>query len=137
MRLALPHNAKARSLRLRRKRVLPRLEALEDRTLLAVTLTGVPNYEPQGPGPIVGGQANVSHDEVAGAINVIAVDPLNSAHVYVATVNGGIWETSNADAVDHNGLLGSSPGHVDWAPLTDQFPSLSVDSLVRSSRPRQ
>ena len=130
MRGALSPAAKARSLYQRRKRVLPRLEALEDRTLLAVTLTGIPSFTPEGPGPIVGGQADVTHDEVAGAINVIAVDPLNSAHVYVATVNGGIWETVNADAVDHNGFLGSSPGHVEWSPLTDQFPSLSIDALA-------
>jgi hypothetical protein len=124
----------AQSLRKRRRWgcYLPRLEALEDRTLLAspVQLSGFPFYDQQGPGPITGGQADVHHNEVIGAVNAIAIDPSNAAHAYVAAVNGGIWETTNLDAVDHNGFLGLSPGHVDWAALTDQYASLSVDSLA-------
>ncbi len=34
-----------------------RLEHLEERTLLAISLQGIPDYTQQGPGPIVGGQA--------------------------------------------------------------------------------
>ncbi len=64
---ARPRAARARSLRPDQKARPPRLEHLEERTLLAVTLTGIPSFIPQGPGPIVGGQSDVHHDEVAGS----------------------------------------------------------------------
>jgi uncharacterized repeat protein (TIGR01451 family) len=103
---------------------------LEDRTLLAVTLTNIPDYEIEGPGPITGGGADVHHDEVAGAINALAIDPSNPARIFIASTDGGIWRTDDADAVDDNGFLGLSPGHVHWFNLTDQYPSLSVESLA-------
>ena len=116
MRRARPRAAKARSLRPDQKRVLPRLEILEDRTLLAVTLTGVPSYEPQGPAPIVGGQSDVPGHAAAGAINAILQ---SGTSLFVGTVNGGVWRTDDPDA--------ASPH---WIPLTDQYPGLSIDSLA-------
>ena len=95
----------------------PALELLEDRRLLAITLQGIPDYVQQGPGPITGGQADVNDNQVAGAIN--AVVPVDANHLLVGTVNGGIWRTANATA-----------DHPEWAPLTDQYPSLSINSLV-------
>ena len=116
MRRARTPAAKPRSRRLDQKCVLPRLELLEDRTLLSFTLTGVPTYEAQGPAPIVGGQANVPHEEVVGAINA-AVGTSNA--MLVGTVSGGIWRTTDPGAL--------SPT---WTPMTDQYPSLSIGSLA-------
>lgn len=57
-----------------------------------------------------------------GAINAIAIDPSNPNIAYIATVNGGIWKTTNATA---NPPL--------WTQLTDtQLPALSINSLALS-----
>jgi hypothetical protein len=101
---------------------LPRLETLEDRTLLSIQLSGIPDYQQEGPGPITGGSASVQHDEAAGAINAIAI---NTTVAYAATTNGGIWKTTNLNVLD-----GSSQGQVQWTPLTDQNASLSIDSIA-------
>src|SRR5262245_40690462 len=74
----------------------------------------------QGPGPIINGQdAGITspqgNNPVAGAIEAVA--PLvttpnytgNADVIYVATVNGGVWKTTNATA--------ATPS---WTPLTDQ-----------------
>src|SRR5262249_29218337 len=93
----------------------PSLEALEDRTLLSVSLTNVPKWVDQGPGPI-GGVLNLFpkdindkgiQDEV-GAVESIAVAPVkaldNSTHyiVYAGTVNGGIWRAGFVDPITKN-----------------------------------
>jgi uncharacterized repeat protein (TIGR03803 family) len=96
---------------------LLRLESLEQRVLLAITLQGIPTYESQGPGPILNAQSDVPRNEVVGAVN--AVLPLDSNHVLIGTVNGGVWRTSNASA--------DVPT---WTPLTDQYPGLSINSLA-------
>src|SRR4029077_1292415 len=58
----------------------------------------------------------------AGAINAIATDPANANLVYVGTVNGVIWKTTNAIAANPT-----------WIPLTDlQLPALSIRSLAIS-----
>src|SRR5437762_2273854 len=130
MRRRLPPAAKAAPTPRRKIRFIPRLEILEDRTLLTVDpvmLTGIPDYEQQGPGPIVGGDAEDSQgDQVIGAINAILASDSN--HIFVGSVNGGIWRTDNADAVDESTTL--QPRHVRWVSLTDQYPSLSISSLA-------
>jgi parallel beta-helix repeat protein len=107
---------------------------LEDRTLLTVTLSGIPDYVTQGPGPIANGQSSVINSgvggaEVEGAIDAIAVDPSNSIVGLVGSVNGGIWKTTNLMAVFNNGGVNHT-GHDEWTPLTDQYPSLSINSLA-------
>ncbi len=76
----------------------------------------------QGPGPTQNGQVENlqggAGDLVDGAIHAIAVHPSNANILYVGAVNGGIWRTMNATAVNPT-----------WTPLTDQFPSLSISSL--------
>src|SRR5215469_4457919 len=105
-----------------------RLEPLERRTLLAITVQGIPSYQAEGPGPITGGQADVKpHNEVDGAVNAVVQTPKG---LLAGTVDGGIWLTTNPDAVDQGSFF--SPGHVEWTSQTDQFPSLSVDSLATS-----
>jgi hypothetical protein len=57
---------------------------------------------------------------VAGAINAIAASPTNPDLVYVGTVNGGVWKTTNA--------TNDSPH---WSPLTDRrLPALSIKLLA-------
>jgi hypothetical protein len=123
------------------RRPRPRLnwEPLENRTLLAVTETGIPDYQQQGPGPITGGNDNAAPSsvdtgnpfggsEVDGDIRAIAIDPNNSEVASVGAVNGGVWKTTNVNAVDGGGFL--TAGHDEWTPLTDQYPSLSIESLA-------
>src|SRR5437879_8419621 len=81
-----------------KNRALPGVECLEDRTLPSITLFGVPNWVPQGPGPII----DSSGSTVCGAISAIAPDPTNANNLYVGTVNGGIWHTTNATALSPN-----------------------------------
>ena len=106
---------------------LPRLESLEDRVVMSTT------WIQQGPGPILNGQdegisSALGNNPVAGAISDIAVGSTADI-VYVATINGGVWKTTNATAATPT-----------WLPLTDgaslaqagQFPSLSVESISLS-----
>ena len=93
----------------------------------AATVEGSPDFEQQGPQPREDGQASAyPDDEVSGAINAIVATSSNQ--IFVGTVNGGIWRTDNANAVDQSTLL--DPKHVRWVPLTDQFPGLSISSLA-------
>ena len=77
----------------------------------------------QGPGPILDGQTlGLLNNPVSGAINAIVVSPSDRDVVYVGTVNGGIWKTTNA--------TGDNPT---WIPLTDRrLPALSINSLAIS-----
>jgi|RhiMetdeSRZDD1v2_1073273.scaffolds.fasta_scaffold67718_1 hypothetical protein len=83
-----------------------------------------PTWVEQGPGPILFGSNTVipPNSPVSGAINAIVVSPTDPNLIYVGTVNGGIWRTTNGTAV--------SPT---WTPLTDQqLPALSINSLALS-----
>ena len=75
----------------------------------------------QGPAPITGGQAEnaAPNNEVSGAIRVVVAHPTDANRLYVGAVNGGIWRTSNALAVNPT-----------WTPLTDQQASLSIGGLA-------
>jgi hypothetical protein len=91
------------------------VEVIEPRLLLAS-----PTWTPEGPGPINngGGNLGIPNSPSIGAIRSIVVDPTNANTVYVASINGGIWKTT--DAQDANPI---------WTPLTDNMPSLSTSSL--------
>src|SRR6266481_8937904 len=84
-----------------------------------------PAWVEQGPGPIF--NVNIVEglpgpNPAAGAINAIVADPTTVDIVFVGTVNGGVWKTSNATAATPT-----------WTPLTDtQLPALSIDSLAMS-----
>ena len=79
----------------------------------------------QGPGPIINGQdvgLTNPTNPVSGAIIAIAPVPGDPTTVYVATVNGGVWKTSNATSTVPT-----------WTPLTDKaLPALSIQSLAIS-----
>jgi hypothetical protein len=106
------------------RRCFLRLEALEDR--LAPAGFGVANWVFQGPGPIVGsdGQTIMPDASVSGAINGLAINPTNPKQMYVATVNGGIWRTDNADM--------NNPTSIIWTPKTDQLGSLATAEIAFS-----
>src|SRR5580692_10232208 len=77
-------------------------------------------WRSQGAGPNTEGQVeNIDDREVEGAIKAVAVDPSNSTIVYVGSVNGGIWKTTNATAAKPN-----------WQQLTDSEQSLSIGALA-------
>src|SRR4051812_11975001 len=105
----------------RTKQIL--MEAMEQRTMMSVTLSGAPSWLSEGPGPIHGGQAferDTFTADVAGAVNAVATDVLNT-RAFIGTVNGGIWRTDNLTS-----------DHPNWIPLTDQLPSLSVGDVAIS-----
>src|SRR5207245_10923815 len=76
------------------------VERLEDRTLMAVSLTGVPSWVEQGPGPIIGGATSGlgPDNPVSGAVEAIAVRPGDPSTVFIGTTAGGIWRTNNINA---------------------------------------
>ena len=79
---------------------------------------------PVGPAPIQNGQEGnikdypgdpLTENEASGAINTVASQPGNADVIYVGTVNGGVWKTTNGTA--------SNPV---WTPLTDNQESASI-----------
>ena len=101
----------------------PIFEALESRILLSVDLIGVPDWVEQGPGPMQSAQVNVPPADFAtGAVESIAVNPNNTAQIYVGTVNGGVWRTDNADP--------ANPDATVWTPLTDLQASLAMGDIA-------
>src|SRR6476659_5042680 len=107
-----------------RKPFRPALENLEDRSVPAISVTGVPNWVERGPGPLLNGQVEgVIGAPVSGAIQTIAADPTDASTIFVGSVNGGIWRTTNASAASPN-----------WTPLIDDFPGLSIGAIAISPR---
>jgi Ca2+-binding RTX toxin-like protein len=107
-----------------------RLEPLESRIVPAITwsLSGQPNqgWAFQGPAPAINGQSvidvsAVRPNPITGAVNKVAVDPGNPNVAYAATVNGGVWKTTNF----------LDPGGVPtWMPKTDGMGTLSISSIA-------
>lgn len=88
-------------------------------SLLISSLLMAQSWYTIGPGPLHNGQnEGITDNPVIGAIHGIAPHPTNPDIIYVATVNGGIWKTSNATA--------SSPT---WTPQTDDQASLSMGDV--------
>ncbi len=78
-------------------------------------------WQPQGPSPILSGQVEGLEEQnnpVAGAIQTVAAHPTNANVLYVGTVNGGIWKTTNATSANPV-----------WTPQTDEQDSLSIGAL--------
>jgi hypothetical protein len=97
------------------------IERLEPRIVYSVTFAGVPAWVDQGPAPINSGQVVAPvNNAVAGAIEAIAVDPVDPTNtVFVGTVAGGVWRTSN--------FANATPT---WVPLSDNLESLYVGSVA-------
>lgn len=75
---------------------------------------------PQGPSPSLNGQTENIPDSnpVSGAIHVVQAHPTNADIVYIGSVNGGIWKTTNATS--------ASPT---WTNLTDSQASQSIGAI--------
>ena len=73
-----------------------------------------------GPGPTDNGQVEKisPNNDVSGAISAIAASPTNADVVYIGSVNGGVWKSTNAT---------SQLPH--WTPLTDTQVSQSINVL--------
>ena len=100
--------------------------------LLSATLERVPLWESQGPGPVTGGQTvGLIGNPVTGAVDAIAVHPTNSNIIYLGTVGGGVWKSTNAlhgvDGIDNDGD----------APITRNRPVFPGDSVSLRSMPLQ
>ena len=90
-------------------------------TIMAETTTVGPSWIAQGPGPIQNAPMviNVFPDnEGVGAIHTVLSVPTNADVLYVGTVNGGIWKTTNATSL--------SPS---WSQLTEKFRSTSIGAM--------
>jgi len=96
------------------------LEPLESRLLLSADLIGIPDWVDQGPAASINGQTSglAGPNPVTGAIEAIAPHPTNANVIYVSTVTGGIWRTTD--------------GGANWSPLTDQAASLSMSTIAYS-----
>ncbi len=93
--------------------------------------SGQTDFVGQGPTMTTGGQVMGMDNQgnpVAGAIQAVAVNPLNADQVFVGTVNGGVWRTDDINATQN--INGHNVPFPTWTPLTDQFPSLSISSLA-------
>jgi photosystem II stability/assembly factor-like uncharacterized protein len=77
-------------------------------------------WQPLGPAGIPDGQTYGSGPgstaTMAGRVPAIAVDPSEPDHVLVGTAAGGVWETRD--------------GGANWAPRTDDQPTLSIGALA-------
>ena len=98
------------------------LEPLEEKIVLSISVQGIPDWEEQGPGPILGGLVDLGGgDPVSGAVEALAAHPDNADILYAGTINGGVWRTFDATS-----------GSPHWEPLTDQMPSLSIADVALS-----
>ncbi|MCX7554705.1 hypothetical protein OS175_12515 [Marinicella sp. S1101] len=88
--------------------------------LFTVNQTMAQTLTKEGPSPFAGGQSEADNDNQVGAVNAIAAHPSNPDIIYIGTVNGGVWKTTNAT------VNTSNPS---WTSLTDFQASLSIQSL--------
>jgi photosystem II stability/assembly factor-like uncharacterized protein len=102
--------------RARRTRRSAEIERLEERQLLAGSITlNATSWTPVGPAPIVDGQVP-GRGPVTGRLAAVAADPSDPSAIYVAAAGGGIWKT-----VD---------GGQDWTPLTDNQSTMFMGALA-------
>ncbi|MEP7335513.1 MAG: hypothetical protein ABI717_07010, partial [Actinomycetota bacterium] len=86
---------------------------------------GAPQFQPLGP-HIHYGQTEgttIGQSPVAGALTVIALLPGSNDVAWVGSANGGIWRTDDLN------LAQTGLGEVEWTPLLDLGPSMSITAL--------
>jgi hypothetical protein len=77
-------------------------------------------WSAQGPAPAHNGSVqNVFNSPVTGAIDAVVAHPTDAATLWIGSVNGGIWKTTNATS-----------GNPTWAPQTDAAASLSISEIA-------
>lgn len=86
----------------------------------ASTINTNKKWKPQGPGPAVGGQSEnaAPDDSIVGAIHTVLAHPTNPQILYIGSVNGGVWKTTNAQS--------ATPS---WKPLTDTMATSAIGAL--------
>jgi parallel beta-helix repeat protein len=99
-------------------------DAAKGNVILSIAVVGNGNtWVSQGPDYIANGQTEgitgPPANPVVGAVTAAVVDPGNPNRMWVATVNGGVFRTLNAN----------NPGGPNWVALTDDQQSLSIQSL--------
>ena len=73
----------------------------------------------QGPSPTIGGQTEgITNAPVIGAVQTIIAHPQDDDILWIGSVNGGIWKTTNA--------TNASPT---WTAMGDAFSSLSIGAM--------
>jgi autotransporter-associated beta strand protein len=106
----------------KRQRSIFAISLLAGSASLWTALASAQDFQSQGPAPafgpatILGTADQPPNGTTSGAIQAIAISPLNSSTMFVGATNGGIWVTRNG---------GSS-----WQPLTEKKLSLSISSLA-------
>ncbi len=87
--------------------------------LLSIVAPGT--WIDQGPAPVQFAQVEnvVPNDQVNGAIHTVLAHPTNADILYIGSVNGGVWKTTNATALNPT-----------WVPQTDFQQSLSIGALA-------
>ncbi|HEX5758212.1 MAG TPA: hypothetical protein VF121_03365, partial [Thermoanaerobaculia bacterium] len=93
---------------------------------LPVAAYGQPPIDPgtkwkaQGPGPAVDGQIeNVPpNNDITGAIHTVLAHPTNANVLYIGSVNGGVWKTTNAQSLTPS-----------WTALTDTLATSAIGAL--------
>jgi hypothetical protein len=84
-------------------------------------------WRQEGPTPLTNcGVHALPFDDCTGAAQQTVVDPTNGA-IYLATVNGGIFKTTDSYA---NTIGANPPVPVHWNPLINNGPSLSMSALA-------
>jgi hypothetical protein len=87
----------------------------------AVLIGGVPTWQSMGPESATNGYVRLGSDTaderlVTGAIQDVAAHPTDSNVIYVATVNGGVYKTTD--------------GGAHWKALTSYLPTLSMSTIT-------
>lgn len=67
------------------------------------------------------GMVKVDNGQAVGAVNAVAIHPTNPDILYAASVNGGVWRTTNGTSATPT-----------WTPLTDAMPSLATSDVAFS-----
>ena len=76
----------------------------------------MPDWQQEGPGLIHSDLTTDAPFPQSGAVEALTVQPGNDDVLFAATVNGGVWRTTDAGKT--------------WEALTDEFPSLSFTSVA-------
>ena len=77
-------------------------------------------WTPLGPFSATSGQVEgMVNRPVTGAIHTVLAHPTNADILYIGSVNGGVWKSTNATSNQPN-----------WTPLTDSMPSQSIGALA-------
>lgn len=90
---------------------------LSARSALAGSTVNGATWFPVGPAPVTQGQAyGGGRLDVAGRAGRIAINPQNNQEMFLATPNGGVWQTTD--------------GGQHWRPRSDQEESLAIGALL-------